>query len=132
MYKIRQGKVGKPPKLRFHPGEYFKEKKTDNIYVCVFAFRLEDDPSIWYFNLEERTDFKEPVTSMSQICSAISPSIQWKDRIQYKPFRNSLDTFGFCNDYHHGDGLIAVSTKRMLNDFIKISSGEIIDMPLKV
>jgi len=50
----------KAPKLRFRPGELYREKKTGALYCVIFAYLSAEEPTLWRALLEERKDLAAP------------------------------------------------------------------------
>jgi len=116
------GPVDKPPKLRFKPGSFVRDKKTKQLYCIRVAFRLREDPHVWYFELEERDDSEAP-----QIKSELAEIIQQQIAkpildacvVLPIPLHNSMDVarHELCRDmYHYGNSKM-VNNKSMLNDY---------------
>jgi len=120
----RFNSIGKPPKLRYRPGQFFKHNKTNQLYCCLFAFRLKDTPHIWYFLLEERINMGDPSTPLSIMCALSSVDTHWENRIQYQPFDSEYDACVFLRDYAYGDRW-SVSNQNLINNFELVSSGEV-------
>ena len=117
--------ASKPPKLRFRPGEFVREKKTGQLFCIIFAYRLVDEPSIWRFKLEEREDLGDPSTFLSLYCAEMAGEIPMNERIKWQPVYLGDVMQIDPRDYCHGDRETA-TTKRLLNDFEVVSSGEVL------
>lgn len=104
MHNTKRGKVGKPPRLRFRPGDLFREKRTNQLYRCEFCYRLKERPKEWFFILQKESS--APLTTSNQ------------DSIQYAPFRSqehAIEFFGDC-------GGSIVTNKKLLNEFNRVES----------
>lgn len=99
MHNTKRGKVGKPPRLRFRPGDLFRKNGKGQLYCCVACFRLKERPQEWFFILQKE--------------SAGPATLNPKDRIQYAPFRSHLHATEFFGDC----GGIIVGNKKLINKF---------------
>ena len=104
----------KPPKLRFKPGEFVREKATNQLYCIVWAYRTVQEPHVWLFTLEERNSLDPPDTLLSMYCEGVAGKLTENDRILWEPVRGYLPIHP--QDFCHGDREV-VTNKRMLNDF---------------
>jgi hypothetical protein len=116
----------KAPKLRFHPGEFYREKKTGALYCVIFAYLSAEEPTIWRALLEER---KELVSPESLYSAGLEELAGFRDvpRVSYLLWDRRLSpsmylyALGRCS---HGDEM-SRSTPELLQDFVLVSSGEI-------
>lgn len=121
-YQERRLQKSKPPKLRFKPGQFFRNK--DQLYCCLLAFRTVDDPSTWKFILEERHDLSNPSTVWSTICETMGKYKSVANRVHYPPIKDSYSAYELIiNDYAHGDR--EVVTNKTLMTYELVSSGEV-------
>ena len=67
----RKGTIGKPPKLRGRPGQFFRDK-NDQIYCCIMIYRLKEAPHIWIYVLEEREHTNNPSTELSRAIEGVT------------------------------------------------------------
>jgi hypothetical protein len=73
----------------------------------LLVFRIVTEPNIWWHILEERKSIKNPETALSKLClSMVKESPDWANRVQYNPFKTSLEALYFLNDYAHGDRIM--------------------------
>ena len=113
----------KAPKLRGKPGEFYRDKRDGQLYCVVFIYRHRSEPNIWLYNLEERNNLNEPNTQLSVLCENIAGRISDNERILWEPLRDGEIPW-HTQDYAHGNRL-TITSKRLINDFELISSGEI-------
>jgi hypothetical protein len=113
----------KAPKLRGKPGEFYRDKHDGRLYCVVFIYRLKKEPNIWRYTLEERKDLSTPDTLLSGMCEAIAGKIPDSERILWEPL-NDTGMRMHPQDYCHGDRL-TITSKKLINDFELLSSGEI-------
>ena len=107
----------KPPKLRFWPGQFMREKSTGQLYCIMWAYRTVEDPHTWLFQLEERQDLDDPSTMIStHVEREVGGFKENNERIKWQPVhRNDMMMMG-AQDYYHGDRT-TITNKSMLNDF---------------
>ena len=119
----------KAPRLRFKPGEFFRNRKSGQLYCAIYVYRLMREPNIWLFYLEERNDFSPPGTMASLMCRMLGAQVRVEanQSVVYQPFRSERDVSMHFMPlfYAHGDAQIATS-KMLLNEFDLVSSGEIL------
>lgn len=119
--------AGKPPKLRFHPGEFLRFE--EELYEIIYAYRMAEKPHEWLFCLEERKSLRsvEPDDHLGRALVGMGLG-ESTPRLIYDIFRNSLDVLEYFGDIpSHGHRRI-LSTKDLLQKKAKVvSSGEIID-----
>lgn len=131
----------KPPKLRFSPGQFFRQIKkirdgyeVGQLYCLMWVYRLEENPSVWLHVLEERKNLKNPGTPLSIMCDAVMASRgesqrPMSDRVMWQPLFHGWD-LPDQNDYLHGSRIL-MNTKEMLNYFELVSDGEVVDCRTK-
>lgn len=100
----------KAPKLRFKPGEFLRNKKTKELYCIRYAYRLESDPFVWVFYLEERS--LKLGASEGLISYDLYPSSMYAD-IDISRRMGGMYRFG--NACH-------VNNKRVINEFEKVDT----------
>jgi hypothetical protein len=117
----------KPPKLRFRPGSFMREKGNNQLYCIRCAFRYLDNPSEWLFVLEYRNNIESPQTFMSFACAMISQAPVDQCVILWEPLRRGMywSDHEFCQNMYHFDSSKLVYNKDLLNNYILVSSGEI-------
>jgi len=114
----------KAPKLRGKLGEFYVDKRDGQLYCVVFIYRHRKEPNIWLYTLEERNNLNEPNTQLSVLCENIAGRISDSERILWEPL-GDFETPSHPQDYAHGNRL-TVTSKRLINDFELVSSGEIV------
>ena len=118
----------KAPKLRFAPGNFFRKEsgKDKGLWCCVFVYRTENEPNVWVYVLEERTNLKRPDTMLSVACEMLAGRVESNERVLYRPLKSGEDYHDFVHrtDYVHGDRINVVAS-RLYREFTHISSGEV-------
>lgn len=116
-------KGGKPPKLRFRPGQYIQYK--GQLYELMFAYRLKEDPHEWIYCLEERRSLSgRPKDTIA----AVSASLGCGDgtpRIVYDIFHDGYQVFEFFIDIPGNGDRNNVRNKDLLQHGEVISSGTV-------
>jgi hypothetical protein len=121
--KVRVGAAGKPPKLRFHPGTFVQYQGY--IYEIVFCFRIEEEPNVWNFQLEERRDLSgKPRDHIDAFLRGLGCGINTK-RIVYEMFRDGSDVHNYFRDIPCGGNQICVTNKDMIQHAEVLSSGAV-------
>jgi hypothetical protein len=114
------------PKLRFKPGELYRERKTGVLHCVIFLYTSKDDPTVWRALLEERKNLSAPDTGYSTTLEGMSgftgvPQVSyllWDSRL-------SPSTYLFAaGRFFHGDTMTR-TTPELLREFDLVSSGEI-------
>lgn len=110
----------KPPKLRFRPGQFFRNKSGELLCI-VFAYLRVETPGIWHFVLESRKDTGDPSSELSRALEAYSlGSTKVDSKICYRPLRlGEIDSFT-SQGYAFGDREHA-TTQQLLRDYKEIS-----------
>jgi len=108
----------KPPKLRFRPGDEFKDP-SGQLYELIYCYRTQDAPHEWIFHMEERPGLADD--EMAAIIAAMGMG-KSTPGIVYEIFRNSTDAFQFFSDIPHNGDSIDVSNKTLLK-WTKIEPG---------
>lgn len=86
----------KPPKLRFRPGQFFRNRRDGELFCVVVAYLRVNSPGIWLFVLESRKDCSDPSSELIRALEAYAPGVTKVDnRISYTPFRNDSDIIKF-------------------------------------
>jgi hypothetical protein len=114
------------PKLRFQPGEFYREKKTGVLYCVIFAYLSAEEPTVWRALLEERRDLTTPESLYTAALEELG-GFQDVSRISYLLWDRRLTpgTYLFAlGRFAHGDST-SVPTSVLLRDFTLVSSGEI-------
>lgn len=125
---VNRGKVsvvpgGKPPKLRFRPGQYIEYQ--GRLHELMFAYRLRDDPHEWIYALEEREDLSDQKDVIGQIARHIGCG-ESTPRIVYDIFLNSVDANTFFFDIPADGDRIHVRNRSMMKKAKIISSGAVL------
>ena len=119
------------PKLKIHPGEFYQEKGTGQIYCVLFCYTLAANPSVWNIYLEERSGLAPPGTPMSTLCDLAGGgcTLTAKDRVSYLLWHDSMEVMSYmseCNQYMHGDSKCGVPVASIYKNYTLVSSGEIL------
>jgi hypothetical protein len=125
MMMYRGLKNVKPPKLRFKPGMFVREKNTSELYCIRVIYRLANNPHEWCYYLEERKDLGDPSTPLSVLCQRIAGYGMNGCLLHYPPVRDVSEVPGERNLYRYGDAKSDVPNQKLLNDYTVISSGEL-------
>jgi len=125
-----KSKSRKPPKLRGEAGAFYKKKDYSQIYCLIMAYRLKKEPHIWLYKLEERTSIGDPSTVLSKLCeTGTGKNLNTNYGVLWEPVYDYFDACEKTRDmdrYAFGDSIV-VTAKSLKNDYVKISSGEILD-----
>lgn len=114
---------GKPPKLRFRPGQFIEYK--GQLHELMFAYRVKDDPHEWIFCLEERRDLSGRKDLIGIVAEALGCGDE-TPRILYDLLRDSYDAFRYFEDIPANGDRTHVRNKDLLQKGKVISSGEIL------
>jgi hypothetical protein len=115
----------RPPKCRFKPGQFLREKGTGDLYCIRIIYRTIMDPHEWKYYIEERKDLATPDTELSKLVEKIAGQ-EMKGCIKWdQPVKDYDEIPGVRNFYHFGDSKSDVPNRVILNDYILISSGEL-------
>lgn len=114
---------GKPPKLRFRPGQYVEF--DGQLYEVMYAYRLKENPHEWIFCLEERKDLSGSMDEIGQIaeslgCGSLTP------KIVYDLFHSWAQAAEFFFDIPANGDRANVTNKSLLQRGRLISSGAIL------
>lgn len=116
-------KGGKPPKLRFRPGQYIRYK--GQLYELMFAYRLKENPREWIFCLEERRNLSG---RPKDLIAAVAESMGLGDstpRVVYDIFHDGYQVFEFFIDIPGNGDRTNVRNKDLLRHGEVISSGTV-------
>lgn len=93
---IRVLPAGKPPKLRFQPGNIILVRGQHYEVIC--AYRTAGRPHEWCFYLEERTDAEEPkLSAVSRAVFALGAGVDTKLVVK-EIFLSSYDVLTYFAD----------------------------------
>ena len=126
---FRMKKGTKPPKLRCRPG--YLVQKGEQLYECMYCYRLQENPQEWIYLLEERKDLFGHVdgdrwSSTFEVMGAGADT----PRIVYDLFRSSTDAFAFFSDIYRKADSVCCSNKQFVQQFKVVSCGVIINEQL--
>ena len=117
----------KPPKLRYKPGSFVRDKKGQ-LYCIRTAYRTTEDPHEWVYDLEYREDLGDPRTQMSELCAEVIGQPVGICVVVWEPLsrRDLAGTLpGMENAYRFGDSK-HVTNKKMLQEYSVVSSGQVL------
>jgi len=101
--------TGKPPKLRFRPGDVVKHGGVDHVVIC--AYRVKAEPHEWYYQIEEQKPKDEMQLMVEAMgCGAKTP------RIVYELFRDHAGAQQFFWGIPHNAAGALVSNKKLLQE----------------
>jgi len=124
--KVQHGRVSvrasKPPKLRWQPGQLITLDKQ--LFEVICAFRVESQPSEWFFELEYRTAVQEHLDAIGQLGRAFGGDET--PRIVYDVFRSDMDARHFFSDIPSNGDRRVVSNKVLMQGAQLVSSGVIV------
>lgn len=122
--KINVAAPGKPPKLRYRPGQFIQAE--NQLWEIVFAYRLVNEPFEWIFCLEERKSFRsvEPGDRIGELAAAMGCGAE-TPRIVYEMFRDSMDAHQFFGDIPSNGNRKDFTNKNLIQKGKVVSSGEI-------
>lgn len=92
-FPIQRGpnRTGKPPKLRFQPGQYLKDPKDGTLYRIKGAFLLKEDPHKWIFRLEDQTPLTKQTAGMFLLDVVANLTATPVPAVVSVPFRSAWD-----------------------------------------
>lgn len=106
-------------KLRFKPGEFYREKSTKKLYIVIMAFKLKAEPNVWQFFLEERESTASPDTPYSLELERMSEKETKFKPVIHEPFCDVLAAISHdmnSGRFSHGSSKV-VTNQRMINEF---------------
>lgn len=117
---------GKPPKLRFKPGQMLKHKQTGEIVCIRVAYRSQANPHEWLFVLEDRENIGKPSTKLSTAVEQLAGEGMRGCLVIWELVRehNCCQLPGTENFYWFGS-CSTKSNKHVLNNYQVVSSGEV-------
>jgi len=122
--KLNVAAPGKPPKLRYRPGQFIEVE--NQLFEIIFAYRLVSEPFEWIFCLEERKSFRsiEPGDKIGEIAEAMGCGAE-TPRIVYEMFRDSMDAHQYFWDIPANGNRQDFTNKNLIQKGKLVSSGEI-------
>lgn len=117
--------AGKPPKMRFKPGQFIRFRKQ--LWEIVCAFRVARDPHEWLYELEERDGFQTVgARDEAQILRSVGCGDK-TPRVVREIFRGETDAMQFFADIPRYKSGVTVSNKTLLAEKAEVqSSGEVL------
>lgn len=122
---IRVFAPGKPPKLRFEPGNYVQYK--DGLYEIICAFRTANDPHEWLFWCEPRESLEpaEPASPIGALAEALGAG-QSTPMVVKEIFRDSYQALTFFADIPASGDWVALTNKGLIQSGRLVSSGAVL------
>lgn len=116
--------AGKPPKLRFEPGEFICLEKQ--LYEVIYCFRVRANPREWLYACERRTSLSE-CQSQDSLYDQISAAGAGSEtpRIVREIFRDEMQAFSFFSDIPIGRDRTTFSNKKLVQGAKLVSSGSV-------
>jgi hypothetical protein len=111
---VRVKPSGKPPKLRFKPGEHVKYEGTD--HVVLYAFRIKDEPHEWLFCVAEE---RRPRSSTGKAIDTYLETLgagSRVPRVMYELFVDKSEAYTFFSDIPRMSDQAIVSNKVLLKE----------------
>lgn len=125
--KVQHGHVhvraSKPPKLRWQPGQLIT--LDGQLFEIVYAFRIESEPSEWFFELEYRKSVQESLDAIGQLGQAFGCGDE-TPRVVYDLFRDHTAARSYFSDIPSNGDRRVVSNKTLMRGAQVVSSGVIV------
>ncbi len=115
--------AGKPPKLRWSPGQIVKYQ--GQLYEIMYVYRVQAEPREWRFCLEERLGvIDEPRDFIDSLARDIGAGTS-TPRIVYDLFRSEHDAWRYFSDIPANGDRTTIRNKRMQEAQL-VASGRVV------